>query len=109
MQKCPLTGCHRAAVIHARFGVLPCSFHQLQRRNNSLPHLPVEITTEEIREGRKEYFTSTVQPWRGHTASREFIEAYPDDAKKTFTPKEIKKAQYVWSNLPGWKNRYQSK
>lgn len=106
---CPLDSCTKPAIIHPVLGILPCSFHQKKRQHNNLPDHQIEFTSESIKEGRKEYFKSTIQPWRQHVASREFIEEYPEEAKKTFTEKEIRKAKYVWSDLPGAKNRKNSK
>jgi hypothetical protein len=66
----------------------------------STEHVP-----QKVREERKEYAKSILQPWREGEPSAEFMEAYPDQAKKMFTPRERIKAKEVWKDtLPSnWK------
>lgn len=64
-----------------------------------------EFTTEQIKEDRKKYFNSMVQPWRGGVASQEYIDAH---GTKNFTKEEIKGAKEVWSDLPGHSTRKKS-
>lgn len=89
------------------FGIktaFPCPYHQKQRELNELPKSQHEFTSDSIREGRKSHARSVLQPWRHHEPSKEFIEAWPEDAKKTFTPKEIKKAKNVWSDISSYRD-----
>jgi len=53
---------------------------------------------------RAKYAKHTLQPRRGGDPSLEYIQAYPEQAKKEFTPQEIKGAKPVWSDLPGVKS-----
>lgn len=78
--------------------------HQEEDENIERPENPHEFTSESIREGRRQYFKTALQPWRQHTASKEFIETYPEESKEMFTQKEIKHAKEVWNDLPGSKN-----
>ena len=65
-----------------------------------------ERIPERIKTERKAFAKSMLQPYREGEPSREFIEAYPQQAKKTFTPKEISKAKNVWTDVIGtrWQN-----
>ena len=55
-----------------------------------------EWVPDSLKQDRIKYAPDTVQPFRGGKASREFLERYPEQAKKTFTPKEMKSAKNVW-------------
>jgi hypothetical protein len=65
-----------------------------------------ERIPERIKDDRKAFAKSMLQPFREGEPSREFIEAYPDQARKTFTPKEIANAKNVWKDVIGshWQN-----
>ena len=66
-----------------------------------------EWIPERIKNERKEYAKSMLQPFREGVASKEFIEAYPERAKTTFTPQDMVKAKYVWQNdviTKHWRN-----
>jgi hypothetical protein len=52
---------------------------------------------DRIKEERKVHFKDTLQPWRDGEPSREYIQQYPEQAKKTFTEKQLKTARNVWS------------
>lgn len=64
----------------------------------------VEHIPQRIKEERKKYVKSMLQPWRSGEASAEFIEAYPKQSKKMFTTKERIKAKNVWDDTPNIKN-----
>ena len=49
------------------------------------PSPAVEFVSEGTKEDRKKFFKSLVQPTRDGEASKEFIEAYPKQAKSMFT------------------------
>lgn len=68
----------------------------------------VEWTTDEVKEQRKEYFNSTLQPYREGVLSSEYLEAHGTKAINP-TAKDIKKAKPVWKDLDGWSNRSKSK
>ena len=52
----------------------------------------IEITTEDIRIGRKEFKPDIYQRYRGDTASLEYINTY---GTKGFTREEVKRARNV--------------
>ncbi len=55
-----------------------------------------EWVPQRVKDERKQFASDIVQPWRSGEPSLEFISAHPKQAKKLFTPKEIKKARRVW-------------
>lgn len=59
---------------------------------------------ESLKQDRKRFAKSMLQPWREGEPSAEFIEAYPKQAKKMFTPKEMAKAKNVWKGEPNYDN-----
>lgn len=72
-----------------------------------------EWTAQSVKESRKQYFNSIVQPYRDGRISKEFIEAHPKSIKTmiregSVTKDEVKKSKYVWKDIPGWKNRGKS-
>ena len=72
-----------------------------------------EFTKESIKEDRKKYFKSALQPYRDGEFSREFKEAYPDISKDmvkegVITRKQHDRARDVWKDLPGYNNRRKS-
>jgi len=68
-----------------------------------------EFTSDNIRQERVKYWKSLVQPFRNNEPSKEYMEAYPDKAKKIFTQKQIREAKHTWKDLPGWSSRQKSK
>lgn len=102
---CPKCG-KNPAIVDKQFGVLDCQ--ECKKKYIGPANYP-EFTTEKVKEERKQYFNSALQPWRGGIASKEFIEAFPNHAKRMFTKKEIRKSKYVWRDLPGWRYRNKSK
>jgi len=67
-----------------------------------------EFVPQAVKNDRVKYFNSLLKPWRGGEASKEFLEAYPNKAKKIFSQKEIKSAKNVWSDLSGHATRKKS-
>ena len=61
---------------------------------------PVDLVPDRIKQDRIKYARETLQPFRGNELSKEFVEQYPDKAKKMATPDQIKKSKYVWSDIP---------
>ena len=55
-----------------------------------------EFIPQRIKDDREKFAKSTLQPWREGNPSAEFIEAYPERAKKMFTVKERLTAKEVW-------------
>ena len=44
-----------------------------------------EFVPQAVKNDRVKYFNSLLKPWRGGEASKEFLEAYPNKAKKIFS------------------------
>lgn len=84
---------------HPIYGQMPCNDCNLKRSTNSLPNHQIEFTSQSVKDQRREYASSIVQPWRSGEPSREFIETQPHKAKQYYTPKEMKKAKNVWSDI----------
>lgn len=55
-----------------------------------------EFVPQRIVEERKQFKKEITQPFRGGEVSKEFVDFYPQKAKKMFTEKEIKRAKNVW-------------
>jgi hypothetical protein len=72
------------------------------------PTGPSEDVPKEVFEERKEFFNSTLQPFRNGELSREYVEAHGTKGIGV-TPEEAKKAKYVWKDLAGFSNRKLSK
>lgn len=62
-----------------------------------------EFVPQRIKDQRNEYAKSLLQPYRGGTASQEYIDAY---GTGRIQPEDIKKAKPVWKDvLPSnWKH-----
>ena len=67
-----------------------------------------EFTTEKIKNQRKEYWKSMVQPEREGILSKEFVELHPEKCKN-IPSERLKKAEYVFRDFAGWETRHQSK
>lgn len=91
-------------------GILPCRSCQDSQARSNKANRPVEFTSEEIKEGRKQSFRSTIQRFRDGELSREFVEAYPERAKDMVkngivTEKQVKNSRDVWGDISpmgGW-------
>ena len=68
----------------------------------------IEFVPGRIKDSRKEYFNSIVQPYRQGELSKEYIEAHGTKGIDP-TPEEIMKAKDVWKDLEGYKTRKHSK
>ena len=101
--KCLVCGISEA-INDKQLGILPCKKCRDRQANFPKPNTQVEFTSKNIKEGRKEYFKSTIQRYRNGQLSKEFVEAYPERAKSMVeqgihTEKEIKQAKNVWSDI----------
>lgn len=96
MNLCPVCFEHSVEK-HPIYGILPCLNCKARRDNLKSPDHLVEFTTDSIRQGRKEYARDIIQPFRGNEASKEFMDAYPEKAKKIYNKKEIKNIKNVWT------------
>ena len=75
------------------YGVLPCLPCTKRGREVQI-NSAIEITTNEIKEERKQYAQDIIQRYRGPTPSLEYIKKY---GTKGFTKDEVKEAKNVWS------------
>ena len=73
------------------------------------PSRMAEFVPESIKDERQEYFNSIVQPYRGDTLSKEYLEAHGTKGIDDVTQDEIDRAENTWRDLPGWKTRRFSK
>ena len=102
MTKCPACNSNEA-IINNEYGVLPCE--SCNSEANKIPK-PSAKTTYDFaspvtKQQRKEYAKSMLQPYTGDgTLSREYVEAWGTDKLAGVTKKDIKKAKYVYGNLP---------
>ena len=67
-----------------------------------------EWVDETTKEQRKEYFNSTLQPYREGQLSKEYLEAHGTKGIKP-TQSQIKNAKHTWKDLDGWSTREKSK
>lgn len=58
----------------------------------------IEFAPQNLKESRKEYAKSQLQPYRDGQLSREFIDTY-GTKRISATEKEIKNARPVWSDI----------
>lgn len=61
----------------------------------------LEWVPQKVKDDRVQHAKDTIQPWRGGTASKEFVRQYPEQANKIFSKKEIKKSKCVWKDVKG--------
>lgn len=93
--KCPQCG-KRIAIIDNALGVLPCSNCQSINNQTARPNFPIEFTSSKIKEERKKYAKSILQPYIGGKLSREYIEAYGTDKLAGVTKRDIKESVNVY-------------
>ena len=106
MQKCPV--CNQNEAKRGIYGIEPCPSCQTRRSFNSLPDKQIEFITEDIKTQRREYWKSTIQPYRSGQLSREYLQAFGVKGINP-TAEEANKAVDVWSDLPGYENRDKTK
>ena len=63
---------------------------------------------EHVKDERKEYFNSIVQPFRGNDLSKEYIEAHGTKGISV-TKEEVSNAKDTWKDLEGYDTRKASK
>ena len=69
----------------------------------------VEFTSDKIKQERKEYAKSILQPYIGGKLSREYVEEYGTDALEGVTKQDIKNAKYVYKDEMNYHNLHKSK
>lgn len=67
-----------------------------------------EYIPDRIRDDRKEYFNSTIQPFRDGRLSKEYVELHGTEGVHA-TQEEADNAKYLWSDLDGFNTRHNSK
>ena len=72
------------------------------------PSTQSEFMPDRVRDDRREYFNSTIQPFRQGELSKEYIDLYGTDSVNV-SKYEIKKAKNVWTDLEGYNTRDRSK
>ena len=70
---------------------------------NDKPTKAHEFTTDEIKEGRRKYRKELLQSHRQGELSKEYVDAYPENAKGMVkegivTQKQVDRAKNVWGN-----------
>ena len=89
--------------IDKRFGVPACQ--DCIDKINTVRSQPQAVgrdkRTEAMKDDSKKYWSDTLQPRRQGYASKEFIETYPEEAKKIFTKQEILKSKPTWYDQKG--------
>jgi hypothetical protein len=103
-KKCP-TCQKRRANYSKEYGYIACNYCL---RLKNIPKRQAEITTDKIRNQRREYKKDIIQPYRDGVISKEYIETYGTAGIKA-TDKEIRNAQYTMKDTAGWWNRDKSK
>lgn len=94
---CPV--CHKnKATIHPIYGVMACTSCKNKRSRNTLPSRQAEMVGESIKNERREYAKSIIQPWRSGVLSKEYLELYGTKNIKP-TKKDLKNAKRVWSEI----------
>lgn len=96
----------KPAIIHPQFGATECKSCQLKVHLKPTPY--PEITTQDIKNQRREYNKDIIQPYRDGVLSKEYLEEYGTSGV-TATKEEIKAAKYVWQDTKGWWDRSSSK
>lgn len=88
------------AVLHPYFGFLPCE--ECQKRQSGLvkPGEQIELTTEDIKSGRKAYWHDYHPSHRKGQLSKEFVDKWGKKAARNqgFSEKEIAEAKNVWND-----------
>jgi hypothetical protein len=105
---CRLCG-NTGGQVHPELGIMPCRACETEQNAKWKPNVPMpEFIPTKIKDDRKKYFKTLLQPHRGGENSREYAEAYPEKAKEMWGEEGVKKSKYVWSDLSGWNTRDRS-
>lgn len=85
------------AIKHKTYGYLYCSQCQSRHKGYSKVPEPIEITTQSIKDQRKEYKDDIIQPWRDGHLSKEYLEKYGEKKRIVITKEDAKNARNVWT------------
>ena len=86
------------------YGVLPCKSCRNKQSKLQQPKAQVEFTTDNIKEDRKAYSEDIIQPYKGDTLSKEYLDKYGTKGIGNVTKEKIEAAEYVWSDLKYYKD-----
>lgn len=108
---CPIDQEPNDATKTKLWGVYVCQkcIDKVKKVDTSPPRVLRDQRTEEQKEQGAKYWSDTLQPRRQGEPSREFIEYYPEEAKKIFTTEEILSSKNVWYDQKGAKSSNPSK
>ena len=105
--RCP--NCRKnEGIFNSTYGWLICTDCQTKRDTQSLPDKPVEMTTPSIKQQRREYQKSILQPRRDGIVSKEYLAVNGTKGFKA-TPEEVAKAENVWSDTIDSENLQRTK
>lgn len=85
----------RPSTKHPLLGVLPCDECRERMKTHDLPNNQIEFTSNSIKTERKTHARSIIQPFRGDTVSKEYLDLYGTRGISV-TDKQIKNAKHVW-------------
>lgn len=100
---CKCLSCNtNESVVDPTYGILNCQPCRDRQASGVSGGIPLEITTEEIKDSRRRYSKDIIQARRGGQLSKEFVDAYPETVKTmikegTATVKEANSAKNLWS------------
>lgn len=106
--KCPQCQ-KKPAIVDSVYGILPCQQCQDKNRKIKRPKIGYEFTSDKIRNERKEYGKSILQPYIGGELSKEYVEEYGVDKLSGVTKREARKAKYVYKDELNYHNLSKSK
>jgi hypothetical protein len=78
------------------FGVLPCLDCRNRLSKLQRPKEQVEFTTDNIKEDRKAFSDDILQPYKGDTLSKEYLEKFGTKGIGNPTKEKLDNAEYVW-------------
>ena len=96
--ECPVCSKNNA-VIDRQLGVLPCRDCLDRQKWIIKPNQQIEFTSNEIKENRRKYFKSIIQPYRDGMPSKEYADAYPEQASKMFKKYKKNEIKNVWGDI----------
>lgn len=103
---CP--SCGKRPAILSNYGLLNCIECRDRQARLSKPDYQIEFTSEDIKSQRREYFKSTIQPFRSGELSKEYLEVHGTKGIQA-SAEEIANAKPVWTDLAGYENRKRTK
>lgn len=95
--KCPICK-DEEGIYHSIYGLLPGIKCQDRHKNYPKPDHQVEMTSDSIKQQRKEYQKSIIQPRRDGVLSKEYLSVYGTKGIKV-TDEEVSKSENVWGDI----------